>query len=184
MNPEATCFYDNETIWRQKLIPAAKSLQMLTRDFEMIQIFVFAPELFRFFPAWGVSSGMEYSTLTSCCFTPAQLPYIWKISVKDSPTSFMTFVTSKSFGLNRCMTSFPAGPFRSIEASFLSGLSFQSPDWRVGCPFLSVLISSDMDGRSRYVARVCHFLSASRLDLRECCAPILRTISASSFHCP
>lgn len=29
--------------------------------------------------------------------------------------------------------------------------AYQIPDWRVGCPFLIVLISSGMDGRSRYV---------------------------------
>lgn len=123
MNPKFTCFYDNETIWRQKLIPAARFLQMLTRDFETLKIFVFVLEWFCFFPAWGVSSGMEYSTLTSCCFTPVQLPYVWKISMKDSPTSFMIFVTSKR--LKRCMTSSPAGPFSSIEVSFLSGLLFR-----------------------------------------------------------
>lgn len=48
--------------------------------------------------------------------------------------------------------------------------AFQSPDWRVGCPFLTALISSDMDGRSRYVAFIC-LLVASELDLWECCAP-------------
>lgn len=111
MNPESTCFCDNETIRRQKLIPAAKFLQTLTRDSEMMRIF-------RFFPAWGVSSGMEYSTLTSCCFTPVQLSYVWKISMKDSPTSFMIFVTSKSLDWNAAWPRYLQGRLAVLRCHF------------------------------------------------------------------
>lgn len=65
------------------------SSEMLAADFEMIKIFTLWQNDF-FFPAWGLSSGMEYSPLISRCFTPVQWP-VWKISVQDSPVIFTFF---------------------------------------------------------------------------------------------
>lgn len=112
----------NETIRRQKLIPAAKFLQTLTRDSEMIKILC---ENFSFLSCMG--SEQWHGILNTYLLLLYSSAVILRL--EDLHEGFTYFFYDlchfQEFGLKCCMTSLPAGPFSSAEVSFLSGLLFR-----------------------------------------------------------
>lgn len=154
------------------------SSEMLAADFEMIKIFTLWQNDFVSFlhGDWAVAWNIHHLSpvaLLQCSDPFGRSPC--RIHLLFLPFFFLWFLSlpilARRVWIERLHDLFSCGAVQQYWGVTFILPAFQSPDWRVGCPFLTALISSDMDGRSRYVAFICHFLSASWLDLCGCCAP-------------